>query len=138
MKLDLYGASSVTDEALQAVAELKALTLLNLGGYPLSTDQGVQAVAELKALALYLHSCLLVTDVGVRAVAGLTNLTSVTNAVNTTTASSSPPRLSSPHARVVGERGGATAPPTCTVTMYCLGEGRVGTSGGVSHRRETS
>jgi hypothetical protein len=52
MKLDLYGASSVTDEALQAVAELKALTLLNLGGYPLSTDEGVQAVAELKALAL--------------------------------------------------------------------------------------
>ena len=59
-----------TDEALQAVAELKALTVLHLGACSRLTDQGVQAVAELKALTeLNLGGCLLVTNRGVQAVA---------------------------------------------------------------------
>jgi len=69
-KLDLEGASSVTDEALQAVAELKCLTFLSLYGCSLVTDQGVRAAAELMALTwLYLGGCFLMTDEGLRAVA---------------------------------------------------------------------
>ena len=44
------GASSLTDVALQAVAELKARTWLSLDSCTLVTYQGVRAVAELKSL----------------------------------------------------------------------------------------
>ena len=47
-KLILHWCSLLTDQGLQAVAELKALTVLNLFGCSLVTDQGLQAVAELK------------------------------------------------------------------------------------------
>ena len=56
--LDLYGANTLTDEALHAVAELKLLTFLVLRDCELVSDTGVRFLAKLKSLTvLSLDGC---------------------------------------------------------------------------------
>lgn len=77
-KVDLRWASSLTDDALRAVAALTALSQLKLTGCSELTDDGLWEIAGLTSLThLDLTRCSLVTDNGARAVAALRSLTSL-------------------------------------------------------------
>ena len=67
--------SLVTDQGLQAVAELKALTHLYLTDCSLVTDQGLQAVAGLTSLTKLSLNNIPVTDAGIQYLSSLKKLT---------------------------------------------------------------
>ena len=61
-----FNLSLMTDQGVQSLASLTALTTLNLAECSLITDQGVQSLTSLTALTtLNLAECSLITDQGV-------------------------------------------------------------------------
>ena len=70
--LDLDGCR-LTDQGVQSLASLTALTTLNLSVCSLISDQGVQSLASLTALTtLSLSWCNLISDQGAQSLASLT------------------------------------------------------------------
>ena len=69
--------TTINDEQAQVLSGLRGLKFLDLDGCRL-TDQGVQSLTSLTALTtLNLSRCMLISDQGVQSLAGLTALTTL-------------------------------------------------------------